>query len=191
MPTPIPITELRPHPANSNTMPEKRLAKLAAHIGRTGRYPPVIVRPHEGAYQILDGHHRVKALTQLGHTSAQCEVWEVDDREALVLLATLNRLEGGDDPRKRGALISALRAEMKLPELAKLLPEESGRLKALSALHDAPPPRPLPPAAVGEAPVAVTFFMSPAQRRRLDRWLREHGGPREVALLALIGADDE
>ncbi|MEM9560843.1 MAG: ParB/RepB/Spo0J family partition protein [Planctomycetota bacterium] len=191
MPTPIALTDLRAHPANSNTMPAKRLAKLAAHIGRTGRYPPVIVRPLGDAYQVLDGHHRVKALTQLGHDTAQCEVWDVDDREALILLATLNRLEGGDDPRKRGALVSALRGQVGLPALAKLLPEDTGRLRALSALHDAPPPRPLPPAAVGRAPVAVTFFMSKSQRHALDARLRAHGGPREAALLELIGANDD
>lgn len=191
MPTPIPLAELRPHPANSNTMPAGRLDKLTAHLGRTGRYPPVIVRPSDGAYQILDGHHRVKALRKLGHTAAQCEVWDVDDREALILLATLNRLEGGDDPRKRGALISTLRKQVKLPELAKLLPEDSGRLKALSALHEQPPPRLLPPSAVESAPVAVTFFMTPGQRRALDARLNEHGGAREHALLQLIGIDDD
>lgn len=192
MPIPIALTDLRAHPANSNTMPEKRLAKLTAHIGRTGRYPPVIVRPRAGGgYQVLDGHHRVKALRRLGVDTAQCEVWDVDDREALILLATLNRLEGGDDPRKRGALVSALNQQVGLPALAKLLPEDAGRLKALSVLHDAPPPPPLPPSAVGRAPVAVTFFMSKAQRQALDARLREHGGPRETALLELIGATDD
>lgn len=191
MPTPLPLDALHAHRANSNTMPKDRLAKLTAHIGRTGRYPPVIVRPIDAGYQILDGHHRVKALRTLGHATAQCEVWGVDDREALVLLATLNRLEGGDDPRRRGALVSALRKELKLPELARLLPEDTGRLKALSALHDAPPPRPLPPASVAQAPVAVTFFLTPAQRDALEHRLRGLDGPRGQALMTLIGADDE
>lgn len=183
----IPLDELRPHPQNSNVMPSKLLRKLAAHLKRTGRYPPVIVRPWDGGYQIIDGHHRVLALRQLGHASARCEVWDVDDRETLVLLATLNRLEGADDPKKRGALVSTLRDNLKLPDLAKLLPEEAGRLATLAALHDAPPPAPLPPGALKDAPVAVTFFVTTDQRRALDVRLKAHGGTREAALLALTG----
>jgi ParB-like chromosome segregation protein Spo0J len=186
-PRPIALDRLRPHPRNSNVMPGKLLKKLTEHIGRTGRYPPVIVRPLGADYQVLDGHHRVQALRALGHCEARCEVWEVDDREALVLLATLNRLEGADDPRKRGALIGALRETAALPDLAKLLPEETGRLAALSRLHDAPPPEPLPPDALRDAPVAVTFFMTPDQRRALDRRLNAHGGARASALLELVG----
>ncbi|MBE3071108.1 MAG: ParB N-terminal domain-containing protein, partial [Planctomycetes bacterium] len=55
-------------------------------------------------YQILNGHHRAQALRELGHTHARCDVWEVDDAEARLLLATLNRLEGRDDPGLRARL---------------------------------------------------------------------------------------
>ncbi|XAL97983.1 ParB/RepB/Spo0J family partition protein [Phycisphaeraceae bacterium D3-23] len=190
MPTPLPITRLCAHPANSNVMPAKLLKKLATHIERSGRYPPVIVRPFEGAYQILDGHHRVKAIESLGHTEAQCELWEVDDREALVLLTTLNRLEGSDDPKKRGALVSALMEGIELPALSKLLPEDSGRLRALASLHTTPPPRPMRPEALKASPVAVTFFVTADQRKALERRLREAGGSRECALLELTGVLD-
>lgn len=183
----IPVDQLHAHPRNSNVMPTKLLKKLAAHIERTGRYPPVIVRPRGAGYQIIDGHHRVQALRQFGRDQARCEVWEVDDREALVLLATLNRLEGADDPKKRGALIGALRETAALPDLSKLLPEETGRLAALATLHDAPPPAPRPPEALRDAPVAVTFFVTPDQRRALEHRLKEHGGTRESALLELAG----
>ncbi|MEM9414560.1 MAG: ParB/RepB/Spo0J family partition protein [Planctomycetota bacterium] len=190
MPTPIPIEQLHAHPANSNVMPAKLLKKLAAHIERSGRYPPVIVRPHDGAYQVLDGHHRIEALKSLGHAEAQCEVWEVDDREALVLLTTLNRLEGSDDPKKRGALVGALMEGMALPAMAKLLPEDAGRLKALASIHAAPPPRPIRPEALASSPVAVTFFVTKEQRRALERRLEEVGGTRESALLGLTGVID-
>lgn len=191
MPTPLPIDQLHAHPLNSNVMSAKLLKKLATHIERTGRYPPVIVRPCDGAYQVLDGHHRVKALRSIGQGTVQCEVWPVDDREALVLLTTLNRLEGGDDAKKRGALVSTLMQDAALPALSKLLPEDVGRLRALAALHDAPPPRPLAPSAIADAPVAVTFFITPGQRRALDRRLASMGGTREAALLELTGAADD
>src|ERR1041385_7198567 len=82
----IPLAHLTPHPLNSNVMPAKLFDKLVANLGRTRRYPPVIVRPlpddeataSQGRrYQILDGHHRVKALAQLGVAEARCVVWEV------------------------------------------------------------------------------------------------------------------
>ena len=100
----IPLTHLRSRADNANIMPEALLIKLAGHIERTGRYPHLIVRPmpgETGAYEILDGHHRAEALRRLRSETARCEVWEVDDDEALVLLATLNRLQGRDEVRRR------------------------------------------------------------------------------------------
>ncbi len=99
----IEIDLLRPHPANCNEMPANLLAKLAGHIEKSERYPPIIVRllGDGDGYQILDGHHRVMALRKIGRAEACCVVWEVGDDEALVLLATLNQLRGGDDVFKR------------------------------------------------------------------------------------------
>jgi len=96
-------------------MSEDLRAKLAAHIEQSGRYPMVIVRPHPvevGVYEILDGHHRVEVLRELGHTDVRCDVWAVDDREAKLLLATLNRLQGQDSPIRRAQLIHRLRGDL-------------------------------------------------------------------------------
>lgn len=137
----IALDDLIPHPLNSNVMPEDLRAKLKAHIKRTGRYPFLVVRPHpdEAAkYQVLDGHHRVAVLRELGHTEARCDVWEVDDREAKLLLATLNRLEGSDQPAKRAQLIHELLGEMSLGDLSGLLPETDKQIEELHALLEFP-----------------------------------------------------
>src|SRR5213594_4096924 len=108
------LDDLLPHPLNSNVMPPDLQAKLRAHIKRTGRYPFLVVRPHPevpGKYQVLDGHHRVAVLRDLGHTEARCDVWQVDDREAKLLLATLNRLQGQDAPARRAQLLHELLGE--------------------------------------------------------------------------------
>src|SRR2546426_10816635 len=105
------LDRLQPHPANANVMDEERLAKLAENIEREGDYPPLVVRPHpeeQGCFEILDGHQRCDVLRRLGHKQATCYVWSCDDRTALVLLATLNRLEGQDDPLKRAQLLREL-----------------------------------------------------------------------------------
>src|SRR3972149_6444463 len=76
---------LPPPPLTSNVMPEDLREKLKAHVRRTGRYPFIVVRPHPdepGCFQVLDGHHRVDVLRELGYTEARCAVWQVDDRGA-------------------------------------------------------------------------------------------------------------
>jgi len=137
----IGLGDLLPHPLNSNVMEPDLQAKLRAHIKRTGRYPFLVVRPHPdepGKYQVLDGHHRVAVLRDLGHIEARCDVWEVDDREAKLLLATLNRLQGQDQPRKRAELVHELLAEMNVADLGGLLPETDKQLEELHALLEFP-----------------------------------------------------
>jgi ParB-like chromosome segregation protein Spo0J len=137
----VPLDDLVPHPLNANVMPEELREKLKAHIRRTGRYPFLVVRPHpeaEGKYQVLDGHHRLAVLRDLGHREARCDVWEVNDREAKLLLATLNRLEGQDVPARRAQLLHELLGEMSLDDLAGLLPETDKQIEELHALLEFP-----------------------------------------------------
>ncbi len=193
----IALDRLEAHPRNSNVMPAALLDKLVERLRETDRYPPVIVRRvggdgdkdedgDEAGYQILDGHHRVVALRRLGRASARCVVWEVSDDEALLLLATLNRLQGQDDPRKRAALVDSLRGSFDVKALAARLPEDAHRIRKLEELHQRRPP-PRPPQALGEMPVALHFFLLPGQRSAVERRLREYGGARERALLKLLG----
>ena len=181
----IEIERLHANPHNSNVMGERMLAKLVRHIQGSGRYPPIIVRPHADAYEILDGHHRVEALRRLDHTTARCLVWPVDDDEALWLLATLNRLQGQDDARKRAALLRELGQRVEQAELARHLPDSDKRLKRLREMT-ATVARPRPPQPVDAMPEAVHFFLLPTQRRRLEARLRELGGTREQALMSLV-----
>ena len=137
----VPLSNLQPHPLNANVMAPELQAKLKAHIKRTGHYPHLIVRPHPEdpeTYQVLDGHHRLVVLRELGHTEARCDVWNVDDREANLLLATLNRLEGQDLPVRRAQLIHELMGEMSLGDLAGLLPETDRQIEDLHALLEFP-----------------------------------------------------
>jgi ParB-like chromosome segregation protein Spo0J len=137
----IPIDDLQAHPLNSNVMPEDLREKLRAHIKRTDRYPFLVVRPHPdapGRYQVLDGHHRIAILRELGHVEARCDVWDVDDREAKLLLATLNRLQGQDLPIRRAQLIHELLGEMNIEDLGGLLPETEKQLEELHALLEFP-----------------------------------------------------
>ena len=174
----VPLGDLLPHPLNSNVMPEDLREKLKAHIKRTGRYPFLVVRVHPseaGKYQVLDGHHRVAILRDLGHTEARCDVWDVDDREAKLLLATLNRLEGQDQPIKRAQLLHELLGEMSMGDLAGLLPETDRQLEDLHALLEFPAEEiaALLEAQAEEAekvlPRVMSFVVTPEQEEVIDR----------------------
>ena len=135
----IPLDKLVAHPSNSNHMPVELKQKLAENIRLTGEYPPLIVRPTSGdedTYQLIDGHQRADALREIGTDSATCYVWPCDDRTALHLLATLNRLEGQDVPVKRAALLSELSALSSTQELSLLLPESSEEIEQTLKLLD-------------------------------------------------------
>ncbi len=196
------LDNLRPHPANSNVMPDHLIEKLANHIQRTGNYPPLIVRPLNDksnsdpsttdthTYQILDGHHRVIALRRLEHHTAQCVIWQADDNQALVLLASLNRLQGQDDPRKRANLVGLLTEQFKLASLADLLPERKDQLKKLLEINGRPP-SPRPPQPIEQMPLAVHFFLLPHQKQQLNKALHTLGGSREEALMSLLNQHTE
>ncbi|MHB1158117.1 MAG: ParB/RepB/Spo0J family partition protein [Phycisphaerales bacterium] len=207
----IELSRLRAHGSNSNVMKEELLEKLAGHIGASGRYPPIVVREMSDAtgamnrprrrgqligpaYQVLDGHHRWKALERLGHTHAACVVWEADDAEALVLLATLNRLQGQDDPRKRAALVGELHEKFgkTARELGRLLPDAGEDLKKLLEMGKEVRLPPLKKVDEADLPVGVFFFLDGAQREKLDEALERMGGPRtprttrEEALMMMV-----
>ncbi len=187
----LPIDRLQAHPMNPNTMPDLLLKKLVAHLKRTGFYPPVIVRPIEhGRYEILDGHHRVLALRQLGHEQVHCEAWPVDDAEALTLLATLNRLHGEDNVERKAALLEALDEAVGREALLERLPETRDKAERLLSLNVPAPPI-ATPTPEHEMPVSVHFFLKPAQRLALENKLKSVGGTREQALMQLAGVADD
>jgi len=190
----LPLDRLEAHPHNSNVMPNSAFARLKQHLDATGQYPPIVARPHphvdeRGAmYQILDGHHRAQALRELGHATAWGLIWEVDDDQALMLLATLNRLEGKDDPHKRAALLEALQQRQTPATLAQHLPESAAQLKRMVAANHAPP-TPRPPQAPAAMPEAMHFFFTPSVRRRVEAALHAIDADRQQALLKALHID--
>ena len=185
----VPLVDLRAHPLNANVLSEDLREKLKAHIRRTGRYPFIVVRPYPeepDRFEILDGHHRVEILRELGYQEARCDVWSVDDHEAKLLLATLNRLEGQDLPIKRAQLIHELIGEMSQGDLSGLLPETDKQIEELEALLQFPAEE---IAALLEEesekaervlPRVMTFVVSPEQEELIERAveLASDGTPR-------------
>jgi ParB/RepB/Spo0J family partition protein len=178
----IPLEKLRPNPANPNRMSKANLARLVTHIERTGRYEPLIVRPcpqKKNRYEIINGHHRCQALKKLGHSSAQCVIWNVDGPETDLLLATLNRLAGRDDLHKRSRLISKLAGRLdsldsardRTKQLSRLLPESKRQIERLMELALKKQPVLKPAGQAGQLATAVVFFLTNEQKSFLEEAL--------------------
>ena len=132
----IPLKKLRCHPLNPNEINESQYIKLRDNIRKTGRYPALIVRKLGEDFQIIDGHTRFLILQEIGATEAKCEVWEIDDKTADLYLATLNRLRGTDDTKKRAVLMKVLRDEFGTEEFRTLVPESNRALDSLLKLAE-------------------------------------------------------
>lgn len=44
----------------------KNVDSIKKHIQRGGKVPPILVRRHQGSYQVVDGHHRLQAHKEAG-----------------------------------------------------------------------------------------------------------------------------
>jgi ParB-like chromosome segregation protein Spo0J len=133
----IHIDLLGNHPEYSNFMDTETLRKLRLHIERTGRYEPLTVRKHpvkDGRFQIINGHNRVQVLRTLGYETVQCVVWSINDDQARLYLATLNRLAGKEIPERRAVLLDNLCKVFTGEELAGLLPDSKKQIEELRRL---------------------------------------------------------
>ena len=199
----VPIERLVDHPDNPNRMSKGNFARLVRNIEQTGRCEPLVVRPKGGVLEIINGRHRRRALQELGYESVDVIVWDIDDEQTDILLATLNRLGGSNVLEKKLALLSRLNECMNARELAKLLPHSARQIQRLVQVHSGamvcPPP-------VSSARDKVTrsafanpqvFLLSDAQQRIVERALslaREGSGgktkaARNAAALAQIAQD--
>jgi ParB/RepB/Spo0J family partition protein len=165
----LPLHRLSPHPANPNRISNAAFNKLVRHIERTGQYEPLVVRLHpkrKKAWQVLNGHHRMRALNRLGHSRADCIVFDADDNQALVYLATLNKLHGRDNVHKKCRLIERLCKCFKSRDLSKMLPESKTAIEKLDGLARRQPvfkPRPDKPFLL-----PMTFFVTEPQQRLIS-----------------------
>jgi len=168
----IAIDRFVPHPDNPNRMSKANFAKLVRNIERTSRYEPLVVRPcpdKPGYFQIINGYHRCQALAQLGYKTADAIVWDVDDQQTDILLATLNRLVGCDVLDKRLALLKRLNQQMEPKALAKLLPQTAKQIEHLTNLKI-----PNTPAKINANCLAnpLVFFVNDKQHQMIEQALR-------------------
>jgi len=167
----ISLDKLDFHPDNPNRMSRVNFAKLVRNIERSGRYEPLIVRPcreKTGYFQIINGHHRCYALAKLGYKNADCIVWDIDDEETDILLATLNRLGGSDELATKLKLLERLNKRIEAGKLAKLLPHTAKQIERLMNLK-----MPSAPAKMNAKCFVnpLVFFVNDKQQERIEKAL--------------------
>ncbi len=167
----IALDKLDFHPDNPNRMSKVNFGKLVRNMERSGRYEPFIVRPcpeKTGYFQIINGYHRCHALAKLGYKTADCIVWDIDDEETDILLATLNRLGGSDELGKKLKLLKRLNKRLEAGKLAKLLPQTAKQIERLTNLK-----RPSAPAQINAKCFAnpLVFFVNDKQQERIEKAL--------------------
>lgn len=133
----LPLELLVANRSTPNRMSRMFSKKLYYSMKRIGLYETLTVRPHpkkKGHYEILNGHSRLNALQVLGVSSAKCDIWEINDIESRLFLATLNRVKGAEAPELRMSLLLELLQAIPKDELALHLPETIAHLEQLESL---------------------------------------------------------
>ena len=170
----IPIELLLEHPENSNLMNAETAQKLRRHIEQTGRYEPLTVRPHpseEGKFQVINGHNRLKVLRTLKFEKANCVVWNLDEQQARLYLATLNRLSGKDIPKRRAALLDNLFQSFDVDDLTLLLPDDKKQIEQLERLAHLELDKLSEQRTIGEelkVPVMLSFTLDEPEAKELN-----------------------
>jgi len=90
----IPVAEIHPNPDQPRRhFSEDKLNELAASISRHGIIQPIVVRPHQGGYQIVAGERRWRAAQRAQIHDIPAIIRNFDDTETLeiALLENIQR----------------------------------------------------------------------------------------------------
>lgn len=105
-----------PNTWNHNSMDPVAYGKMKAWLERSLRNSgkialPLVVRQHpddEDKYQIIDGEHRWRALTELGEKMVDVYLYECDDVDARLLTDALNYVRGTPDQDREAKYLQEL-----------------------------------------------------------------------------------
>ena len=127
----IAIDRIQPNDYNPNEMTDDEFEECKNEVQHLGTIPkPVIVRPHNGVFIIVDGEHNWRAARDLDFTSVPCEVLEIDDLEAMRQTYKRN-MHGTFNPSKLGEMFKRAieKSELSQRELAKQYEVSEGTVR--------------------------------------------------------------
>jgi DNA modification methylase len=118
-------------------MTESQRAKLLKEMEAHGYLVPIVARPAgKGVYEIIDGEQRWDELRKEGADEVDVVIKDLDDTEARIATVNLNELQGEWDEEGLGKLVSDLRGDVSLGELAERLPFTTSELHSMSVETD-------------------------------------------------------
>lgn len=92
----LPVTSIRPNPFQPRSrLDEPALVELTASIEASGLLQPIVVRPRNGAYELIAGERRWRAVQRLGWRTVPAVVKAADD-QTLLTLALIENLQRHD-----------------------------------------------------------------------------------------------
>jgi len=92
----VPVSSIRPNPFQPRRrFPRDEIAELAASIREHGILQPLLVRPVDGAFELVAGERRLLAAQEAGLATVPCVVRDVADN-LLLPLALVENLQRDD-----------------------------------------------------------------------------------------------
>lgn len=106
----IDLDKLRDAERNANRMEKDAFERLKVSIQTIGFVQPIYVRAlPDGTFEVIDGHHRSRAMRELGHRSISAVVEDpTNPRDPRLVALALNRLRGETDLAAAGLMIQDL-----------------------------------------------------------------------------------
>ncbi len=139
--TVVPLSAVQPNPEQPRKyFAEDALAELAASILERGLIQPVVVRKHEGGYQLLAGERRFRAARLAGLDRLPAVVRDDGDALEIALIENLQREDLG--PLEEASALAALieRHGYSHREVASLLGKSRPYVSNTLALNRLPDP---------------------------------------------------
>ena len=114
-------SDIEPDPANPNVVSQELMDALRNDIVERGFVQPVLVRPYEGHYRVIDGEHRCRVLLHARAKTAPSILRNRRQDDARLRLVSMNRLRGEFAPVKLAKVLSNLAKTMSEEELRERL----------------------------------------------------------------------
>ena len=122
---------------NPNSMSEHKFEHLKKTIQDRGFMQPITVAVMDGRYTIIDGHHRFKAMKDLGHDEIDAYVMDgKTELDVKVDLYNMNRTRGEFSHKKSLALLNSISADMDLEKMYNLMDLDKRELKDMLTIEE-------------------------------------------------------
>lgn len=162
------VADLDPNPWNPNVQSEIVSRATRESIEHFGFVAPVAVRRSatEGRYEIVNGEHRWREATDLGHDTIPAVILDLTDAQAKKLTVVLNETTGDPDVVRLGQLLVQME---ELDDFRVGLPYSDEELEHLLLIgrqnwEDHPDRQPPDPPVTRD----VTFTLTPDQHDRFE-----------------------